>query len=76
MFDYSFVDVTVIAERFSPEKVSILGFVTKGTADEYSNLDILMVMDSDKQPYERAVPINLAVAGMGIPKDIIVLTPQ
>ena len=78
MFDYSLVDETVkrIAEKFSPEKIIIFGSVAKGTADEYSDLDILVVMKSDKQPYERAVPIYLAVAGIRVPKDIIVLTPE
>lgn len=78
MFDYSLVDETVkrIAERFSPEKIIIFGSVARGTADEHSDLDILVVMDSDMQPHERAVPIYLAVAGIRIPKDIIVLTPE
>lgn len=78
MFDYSLVDETVkrITEKFSPEKIIIFSSVAKGTADEYSDLDILVVMETDKQPYERSVPIYLAVAAIRVPKDIIVLTPE
>lgn len=78
MFDYSPVDETVkrLAEKYSPEKIIIFGSVAKGTADEYSDLDMLVIVKTDKQPYERAVPIYLAVAGVRIPKGIIVLTPE
>ena len=78
MFDYSLVDEAVrrIVENFSPEKIIIFGSVAKGTADEYSDLDILVVMDTDRRQHERAVPIYLALAGIRIPKDILVLTPE
>lgn len=78
MFDRSVVDEVVdkIVETFSPEKVILFGSVAKGTADEFSDLDLLVVMDTDKQPHERSVPVYLAVASIHIPKDILVLTPE
>ncbi len=76
-FDYSLVDEAVnrIVEKFCPQKVIIFGSVAKKAADEFSDLDILVVMESDMEPFQRAVPIYLAVADIRIPKDIIVLTP-
>lgn len=78
MFDYSLVDETVkrIVEKFSPEKVIIFGSVARREADEHSDLDILVVMESDELPYLRSVPIRVAVAGIRVPKDIIVMTPS
>lgn len=77
-FDYSLVDEAVnrIVEKFCPQKVIIFGSVAKKVADEFSDLDILVVMESDMEPFQRAVPIYLAVANIRIPKDIIVLTPE
>lgn len=78
MFDYSLVDKTVneIVRRFSPEKVIIFGSVARQEADDLSDLDILVVMDTKDPPYKRAVPIYLAVSSIRVPKDIIVLTPK
>lgn len=78
MFDYSLVDKTVdeIVRRFSPEKVIIFGSVARQEADDLSDLDILVVMDTDDPPYKRAAPIYLAVSSIRIPKDTIVLTPK
>lgn len=78
MFDYSRVDETVerIVEEFSPEKIIVFGSAARHEADENSDLDILVVMDTDEPPYLRAVPIHLAVAGIRVPKDILVMTPE
>ena len=78
MFDYSLADRTVelIAERFSPEKIIIFGSVARREASETSDLDLLVVMESDRPDHERAVPIYMAVAGIRVPKDILVMTPE
>ena len=78
MFDYRLVDETVrrIAEQFSPKKIIIFGSVARKEAGERSDLDLLIVMESDKPVHARAVPIYVAVSGIRIPKDILVVTPE
>lgn len=78
MFDYGLVDETVrrIVEKFSPKKIIIFGSVARKQADENSDLDLLIVMESDRPVHSRAVPIYVAVSGIKIPKDILVVTPE
>lgn len=78
MFDYSLVDKTVdiLVKRFSPKMVIVFGSVARKEADEFSDIDILVVMDSDEPQYKRPVDLYIAVANIRVPKDIIVLTPK
>lgn len=78
MFNYNLVQETIdtIVREFEPEIIIVFGSVAKGTADEYSDLDLLVVMDTDQGYYVRASVIYRVVYRIPIPKDIIVLTPE
>ena len=78
MFSYDLVRATIdaIVREFRPEIIIVFGSVAKGTADEYSDLDILVVMDTDMDYYSRSSAIYRAVYKLHIPKDILVLTPE
>ena len=78
MFRYDKVQATIeiIVREFNPEKIIIFGSVAKGTADEHSDLNILVVLDTDESHYRRPSRIYKAVSRVRIPKDIFVLTPE
>lgn len=78
MFDASLVDKAVqqIAETFSPEKIIIFGSVAKGTATEHSDLDILVIMDTELEFPYREVEVRKVISNIQIPKDVLVLTPS
>lgn len=78
MFSYNLVRETIdaIVREFRPEMIIVFGSVAKGTADEYSDLDLLVVMDTDLEYHARASAIYRVVYRIPIPKDIIVLTPE
>lgn len=78
MFDYSVVDRIVdrIVEQFSPMMIVIFGSVARHAAKKGSDVDILMVMDTDGDPLKRGVPIKLCLHDILIDKDIIVVTPE
>ena len=78
MFSYDLVRETIdtIVREFRPEMIIVFGSVTKGTADEYSDLDLLVVMDTHLEYHARASAIYRVVYRIPIPKDIIVLTPE
>jgi predicted nucleotidyltransferase len=59
-----------------PEKIILFGSYAYGEPREGSDLDILVVMESDLPRYKRSIPIYRALAGLLIPKDIIVYTPD
>lgn len=65
-----------IVESAQPEKIVLFGSHAYGRPHEGSDLDILVVMESDLPRYKRAVPIYRALAGLLIGKDVLVYTPQ
>ena len=65
-----------IIESFNPEKIILFGSYAYGQPTKDSDIDLMVVMDTDMKPYERAVPIRRALKYLGMPKDIIVRTPQ
>ena len=77
-FDYGVVDTIVkrIVSEFEPEKVILFGSVASHTADEYSDVDLLVVMDTDRESFYRSIPIDIALRDITIDKGIIVVTPE
>ena len=65
-----------IVERFHPEQVILFGSYARGKAGPDSDVDLLVVMPVSGSKRKIAVEIDLALAGMGLPKDIIVVTPE
>jgi len=65
-----------IKKAVSPEKIILFGSYAAGKQKDNSDLDILVIMNSLLPRYKRSVPIYKALAGILIPKDIIVYTPE
>lgn len=65
-----------IVERFSPEQIILFGSYARGTAGPDSDADFLVVMPVTGSKRRKAVEIDLALAEIGMPKDIIVVTPE
>ena len=76
-FDYSVVDEAVerIVDAVSPHLIIIFGSVARKTARKGSDIDMLVVMDSDK-PWDQRYEVDLALMPLPVPKDIIVVTPE
>ena len=79
-FDYSMVDkiVEAIVNDTKPLMVVIFGSVAKRTAKVTSDIDIMVVMDTDKRFVERSFPIEKALFSRNIlvDRDIFVVTPM
>lgn len=65
-----------IAERFQPERIILFGSHARGTAGPDSDVDLLVVMEVSGGKRQQAVEIDLALADVGLPKDVIVATPE
>ena len=76
--DRSLVEEVVkrIVGSVQPEKIILFGSFVHGQSHKDSDLNILVVMESDLPRYKRSVPIYRALAGLLIPKDVLVYTPQ
>lgn len=78
MFDYVLARKAIdrIVEAFSPKMIIVFGSVARHEATDDSDLDVLVVMDTDLKGAERASAVYTAVGGKYVPMDIIVLTPE
>jgi predicted nucleotidyltransferase len=65
-----------IVESFHPLRVILFGSRARGEADGDSDYDLLIIAPSDKPRWQRTVPVYRALAGMGVPKDIVWWTPE
>lgn len=65
-----------IVERFDPEKIVLFGSQARGAAGPDSDADLLVVMRVSGSKRKRAIEIDMALADVGHPKDVIVVTPE
>ena len=66
-----------IVSVIDPEKIVLFGSHAYGKPKKESDLDLLVIIKESSLPrYKRSVPIYRALAGILIPKDIIVYTEK
>jgi predicted nucleotidyltransferase len=65
-----------IVKRFKPVKIILFGSRARKDARPDSDADILVIMNVKGSKRLQATQIDLALAGIGIPKDILVVTPE
>ena len=68
--------VRKIVENFDPEKVILFGSYAYGKPTIDSDVDVLVVMESDETPAARATRVIGALRGKTFPMDILVSTPS
>lgn len=68
--------VRTIRDQFQPERIILFGSAATGNLRSGSDLDLLIVMRSDLPPFQRAMPIRLALRPSPCPMDILVFTPE
>ena len=66
--------VTKIVSRFNPDKIILFGSYADGTQNEDSDLDLLIVQDSELPMQKRGFDIRLSLFGSMIPMDILIYT--
>ena len=67
----------LIGERFNPERVILFGSYARGEATIDSDVDLMVVMESDAPRFERSLPIRDAISERWIePVDVIVRSPR
>ena len=59
-----------------PEKIILFGSYARGEATEESDLDLLIIQDSNLPRHKRSTPIRLALMDIFMSKDIVVYTPE
>lgn len=65
-----------IVEKFRPQRIILFGSHARGTADERSDVDLLVVASFTGKRRTIVVEMDRALRGMGLARDIILLTPE
>jgi len=68
--------VSRIVKGFRPEKIILFGSHARGTAGQDSDADILVVMPVKGSKRKKATEIDVALLGIDLPVDLIVVTPE
>jgi predicted nucleotidyltransferase len=59
-----------------PQKIILFGSRARGDSNPHSDYDILVVAPSRLPRWERTPKIYKALAGLGVPKDVVWWTPK
>jgi len=65
-----------IVARFHPAQIILFGSRARGTAHRESDIDLLVVMPFSGSRLKVAVEIRKVLRGLGVAKDIVVMTPE
>ncbi|MBI4580059.1 MAG: nucleotidyltransferase domain-containing protein [Planctomycetes bacterium] len=67
--------VSRLCEVFAPITIYLFGSYAGGTPGPHSDIDLLVIVEnSDLDPYERDARAYLALCGLGVAKDVQVYT--
>ena len=65
-----------IVSRFEPSQVLLFGSQARGTASEWSDVDLLVVMTEVTDKRQAAIEIRRSLGDLLVSKDILVTTPD
>lgn len=65
---------TRIASRFNPDRIILFGSYANGTQRDDSDLDLLIIQETDLPPQNRGFDIRMSLLGLMIPFDILIYT--
>jgi len=67
-----------LAGKFNPERIILFGSHARGTADDHSDVDFMVLTEAAKEGnrHEIIVEMDRALRGLRIARDIAVLTPD
>ena len=70
--------VTHIIEQYRPEKIILFGSYAYGEPDDGSDVDLLIVKETDQRPIDRRITVRRLVhaSRYGMPFSPLVITPQ
>jgi predicted nucleotidyltransferase len=65
-----------LLREFHPHQIILFGSQARGTADSRSDVDILVVCPVEKNRRTLMVAMDRALKGLGIARDIVILSPE
>lgn len=63
-----------LVEQFHPQRIILFGSQARGTADSRSDVDLLVIAEPGTSRRKTALEMDRALKGLGIARDIVLLT--
>jgi len=74
-YEQAIKEIVTAIKSYDPEKIILFGSAVKGEFREDSDIDLLVVKDTNEPYWERQIKVTLMYKGL-IPTDIFVITPK
>ncbi len=68
--------VNKIAQNYNPEKILLFGSYANGQPNDESDLDFIIIKDTDKPRHKRGREVRKFLIGSMVPIDIKIYTPD
>ena len=68
--------VNILINNYNPQKIILFGSLATGDANEWSDIDLVVVKESNKSFYERLKEVALLTMPRITGADILVYTPE
>ena len=68
--------VNIITKEFNPEKIILFGSYATGKIDEDSDIDLLIIKDTNLPYHKRNIDMRRALFGTKVPVDLLVYTNE
>jgi len=65
-----------LVSGFAPQRIILFGSQARGTADARSDVDLLVILPVRGKRRRLIVEMDRALNGLGIARDIVILTPR
>lgn len=67
---------TRLVESYNPDRIILFGSHATGKPQEESDIDLLILKDTQDRPIDRRIQVEKILADRSMPLDIVVYTPQ
>ena len=65
-----------IADRYTPDRIVLFGSHARGNASPGSDIDLLIVKDTDRRPVDRRIEVEGLLVDRAMALDLVVYTPS
>lgn len=67
--------IPILVEKYQPDKMILFGSLATGRINEWTDIDLLIIKETEKRPLDRALEAYSLLGNYREPMDIIVYTP-
>jgi len=65
-----------LVRQFNPQQIILFGSYARGTADEHSDVDLLVVCSFQGNRRKLMVEMDRSLRGLNLARDIVILSPE